>query len=169
MECAPAPHQLLRKIDWPQQDTFLSVSTDHFPLLVQLPLQRSCLCLLALQRSALTKENPFSIWFQDACRFWQSQRSPYCKSFFWIKPLPIKVWFGFCLTSDFWTRVLSPQREEERKKNGLYGAVPVCDLWKPKFSWSISNFKRKRYVHFTELDQVIFIQSKFTISQHVLP
>lgn len=52
----------------------------------------------------------------------------------------------------------------KKGKNGLYGSIPVCDLWTPRFSWSISNLKRKSYVHFTKPDQVIFIQSMFTIS-----
>lgn len=59
----------------------------------------------------------------------------------------------------FNTRFLNPSfifcKGKKKEKNGLSGAFPVCDLWRPKFSWSISNFKRKRYAHFPELDQVI--------------
>lgn len=73
----------------------------------------------------------------------------------------------------FDTSFLNPSfifcKGKKKGKKGLSGAIPVCDLWRPKFSCSISNFKRKRYAHFPEVDQVIVIQSKVMIGQHFLP
>jgi hypothetical protein len=82
------PYLLLLGTDWPQWDTFLSDLTEHFPLIVQLPQQILCLSLLT---PLSVKENPFTVWFWDTCRFLWSEHSPDrdSLSFFHIKPLSL--------------------------------------------------------------------------------
>lgn len=154
----PSPHQLLLKIDHSrtlsyQSPLIISLSVSSFLskdlAYVCLPYSEGLLykrkpffCLISrcLQISAI---RAFSLLWQV---FLLNKASPY-------QSLDLFL---------FDTRFLNPSfichKGKKKEKNGLSGAIPVCDLWKPKFSWSISNFRRKRHVHFRELDRVIFFK-----------
>lgn len=152
----PSPHQLLLKIDHSRTLSYQS------PLIISLSVSSflskdvAYVCL-PYSEGLLYKRKPFFCLISRCLQISAIRAfSLLWQVFLLNKAFPYQSLDLFLFDTRFLNLSFIFRRGKKKEKNGLSGAIPVCDLWKPKFSWSISNFKRKRHVHFRELDRVIF-------------